>query len=485
MTVRLLLCMSLLAGGCVVRRIERPKGTQSFRVTVVKPEDSAALGSRQSPLPYASNDTPFAVTFRLEAIGWDGQPDAGFTGRLVIAAHPGLVFPNEVNIHEGTGEVSVRLANSYGETRIWFEDCGIRELPFKKNCTLEERQAYVPECFPQFRAGTLATGISPPIVFAQPALSDVQETGDNASSPLMPIAGDRCAALADPRYVDTTNLTPRQINQLPRAQRIPASGNTVRITAGELIVTAIDNGGFFVTDVSPEAQVRGFNSIYVFAFSYPENLQVGDRVLSLTGTPAEFVGATQLNNPFWIRDSRGPYPEKLPAPYTISPQLYQMNIGTAGGNVYNELSMEKLEGSLVCMDNLGVPSGAENCDLNNDGGLTRGSGSEEQACETKCYDNPDCFEASGYFSFGNWGAHVTGITSGTHKVGMELSAAFSDFRPDIYQREPWKYDEAAKEGDAPQRLAVIGNLIHVLGARPVWVIQPRGRDDVRFGGTCP
>jgi hypothetical protein len=480
-----LLALAALSLSCITKRVPRPKGTQSFRITRVSPMDDAAFGTLASPLPYAAATSPFAATLRVEAIDWAGQPDRTFSGHLLLDARPGQVYPNEMDIKEGVGEVSIQLANSYGETRVWFEHCGQREAPLRGNCTDDERKAYLPECMAQFKHGTLATGISPPVIFAQPSISDVQGTTDSGTSPLQPFSGDRCAALADPRYVDTGNLTPAQITQLPRGQRIPASGNTVKITAGEMIVTAIDNGGFFLTDVSDAAKMRGFNGIYVFNFNYPENLQVGDRVTSITGTPAEFTGSTQLANPYWTKDLKGPFLNRIPVPTRISTTVYEASVSASGSNISNAIEMEKLEGGLVCMEGLVIPSGAENCDRNNDGSVTRGAGSEEQACETACYQNPDCFEASSYFAFGNWGAYIPQITSSTYKIGLDMAGAFPDFRPDKYMRDPELYDSTAKDGDAPKTLAVIGNLVHVLGARPVWVIQPRGKDDVRFGGTCP
>ncbi|MCC6806743.1 MAG: hypothetical protein IT381_04925 [Deltaproteobacteria bacterium] len=540
MATRVLLALLVLASGCVHRHVQRKAGTQSFVVEVIRPTGDGVLGTKEQPIPYATNAAPFRIDLRVTAIGWDGNPDPGFSGRLLIDARPGVVFPNEFNVLDGVGTVSVQLSNSYGETHIWLEDCGTRRVPMKKDCTLEERQAYLPECLQGFSPGTLATGISPTIRFAQPSVTQVQVTSDNTTSPLISLQGDRCASLADPRYVDITNLTGQQLFNVPRAQRMAPVGNIINVSAGEMIITAIDNEGFYLSDISPEATNTGFNSIFVFNFNYPEGLEVGDRLKSIQGVPAEFSGSTQLTNPFWIRDPGGPYKSKLPKPFYISPALYNANMGKSGANINTQLDLERLEGGIVCMDGLHVPSHSRvpyvpprpcgpggdkrcaageicvgatdteegecfrvSCDLNKDGRIDRFGDTEEKACETACYENPDCFEGSSYGNFQQWGAYITNITTTTkcgpmdppclagsicnpstlscdlvQKVALATANALPQFRPDRYVA-----DKLAA-GEAPQTLAVTGNLIQVLASRPVWLIQPRGPEDITFGGTC-
>lgn len=502
------LALLLLVGSvasCVTKHVQRKAGTQTFEVSVLRPTGDGSLGTKDKPLPYATNSAPFRLDLHVQAFGWDGQPDTTFNGRLIIDARPGIVFPNEFNVLNGEGTVSVQLSNAFGETHIWLEDCGVRRVPEKKDCTLEERQAYLPECLQIFTPGTLATGISPTITFAQPSIVQVQQTADNTTSPLISLQGDRCTSLADPRYVDVTNLTGQQLFAVPRAQRIAPVGNIINITAGDMIVTAIDNEGFYLADMSDEAAKSGWNGLFVFNFNYPEGLQVGDRLMKLQGVPAEFSGSTQLTNPFWIRDPRGPFKNKLPKPFYISPTLYAANIGRSGANINTQLDLERLEGGIVCMDHLVIPGGSVTCDLNKDGRIDRFGDTDEKACETECYDNPDCFEGSGYFSFQQWGAMVQGISSGTpcggamdlpcvagttcnettkmcdivQKIALATSNALPEFRPDRYVKS--KLDK----GEKPDTLAVTGNLIQVLASRPVWLIQPRGPEDVVFGGSCP
>ncbi len=495
--------VALALSACAYKRVARKGGAQSFSVEVLRPEGENALGSKLTPIPYAGNAAPFRIDLKVQAIGWDGKPDTSYEGRLLIDARPGVVFPNEFNVLKGEGTVSIQLSNAFGPTHIWLEDCGVRRVPKKANCTLEERQAYLPECLQTFQPGTLATGVSPTIYFSQPSIPQIQATFDNTTSSLISLQGDRCASLADPRYVDTTNLTGQQLLGVPRAQRIAPVGNMVNVTAGEMIVTAIDNEGFYLSDMSPEAVAGGFNGLFVFNFNYPEGLQVGDRLLQLQGVPSEFSGSTQLTNPFWIRDTGGPYRDKLPKPFFISPQLYQASIGRTGANINTQLDLERLEGGLVCMENLVVPGRFQLCDLNKDGRIDRFGETDEKACETACYNDPNCFEGSSYGQFQQWGALVGGIDlavvcnddmpcvegsfcnpntntcNAVQKIALSTSNAIPAFRPDTYVA-----DKLAK-GEAPETMAVTGNLLQVLASRPVWLIQPRGAEDVVFGGTCP
>lgn len=538
-----LLWLIVLGQACVTRRVLRRAGTQSFKIEVVD-EPSNGLGTKEAPLPYATFGNPVTMTITATAIGWDGKKDATYTGRVFLEARPGFVSPSEVNIENGSAEVEVSIANAFGQTRIWMEDCGQRLVP-ERECTEAERAQWKPECLLRFVPGTLATGITPALWFSQPSIVDMQETVDNTLSPLEPTQGDRCAALADPRYTDVTKLDLIRRSSLRRSLYVPKAGNSIRVTSGDMIITAIDNEGFYVTDVSEPALARSFNSIFVFNFNYPEGLQVGDRLIELQGSPTSFTGTTQLQNPFWIRDRTGPYPEKIPKPFLIEPDTYAKNIGRQGRNVKDALDLEKLEGGLVCMENLRLPYVKRDCDLNKNGGIERGGQNckllpaapgeeafigcraltrsnprvdcsvdcdkesctssirvndnvEEKCCEEECYDDPTCFEASSFFNYQQFPLQVLGITPPDNDGDGNADDVDGDGKPDeVIQKigispsnaipnfDPSKYVAEWEDNDAPT-VTVIGNLVQVLSARPVWLIQPRGADDLILeNGRCP
>ena len=44
-----------------------------------------------------------------------------------------------------------------------------------------------------------------------------------------------------------------------------------------------------------------FANIFVYNYNYPDGLEIGDRIASITGTIGEFVGDTQISFPGWTR----------------------------------------------------------------------------------------------------------------------------------------------------------------------------------------
>ncbi len=537
--------LALLLIGCVTRNIELPSGTQGFKVTVT--DTINGFGTAAAPLPFATADSPVTFTLNAQAIGWGGGPDSSFTGTVFIEAHPGSVTPNEMNIVRGRGSQSVSLFSAFGEARVWIEDCGFKTAAANPNCTSAQLAAWDGECIPGFKTGTLATGITPAFFFGNPSIENTQVTADNTTSPLIAQAGDRCAALADPRFVDVTGLTSAQLLAIPAGDVAPKSGQFVHIAprcltggqcesngtacaadsdCGRIIVQSITNEGFYATDVVPPSIAtleQGFRSIFVFNFSYPAGLRIGDALLSLQGSPTEFSGDTQLQNPAWQRDPAGPYPDLIPKPVYITPAVYAANVSSSGANVNTALDLERLESALVCMDGLSVPGTLTNCDLNQNGSIERGgqlclikqaggpfiacldatadnplidctvdcgatscpagqslfvpANAPERCCEAACYADPNCIEQSSYQGYQQWGATIAGL-SPAQKIGVN-SSQVGGFDPSAFVQ---KY---ATQQQSPPTIAVTGNLVQVLASRPVWIITPRGSDDFVVGGTCP
>lgn len=407
MSVRLLqlATAALLFCGCVTHHVLLRKGTQSFAITV--DNTSAGYGTADQPLPYATADHPVTFTLHAKAMAWNGIPDTSFNGTVLLDAHPGTVSPLEFNVTNGSGDVTVTLYNAFGETHVWIEDCGVKGQALRSNCTDEDRANWVDGCIPLFQAGTLSTGITPAFFFGNPSISQVQATTDNTTSPLIPLEGDRCASLSDPRFVDVSALSKTQRTNLAAGVFAPKAGQLVNMAprcvtyaddshcgtgqmscceanglpcsvnadCGQMIVQSITNEGFYVTDVvEPPASTgieSGFRSLYIFNFAYPDGLQIGDALLTLQGSPSEFSGDTQLGNPQWTRDPAGPYPNALPAPVFIPPATYLGNVSASGGNVGTALDLERLESAIVCMDGLVPPGELRSCDVNMDGKVSR------------------------------------------------------------------------------------------------------------------
>ncbi|SVD93454.1 uncharacterized protein METZ01_LOCUS446308, partial [marine metagenome] len=140
---------------------------------------------------------------------------------------------------------------------------------------------------------------------------------------------------------------------------------------GPLVVTGIGNEGFYLSDVNANAMATGFNHLYVFNFNYPDNLEVGDVVTKLRGSPVEFAGSTQIGNPVWDRDGVGLAKDLVPGAVTVSASIYSTSVRSYGRNESAALELEKLEGAVICMDNIAPASRLVQCDVNSSGRIER------------------------------------------------------------------------------------------------------------------
>ena len=104
----------------------------------------------------------------------------------------------------------------------------------------------------------------------------------------------------------------------------------------DLVVTTVTNDGFYVTDQSDPP--GSFNSMFVFSFSRPDDLVVGDRLSKLAGIVSEFLGFTELQFPTWTVESSG---NATPEPAVLDPSM--VCIGT---------QMEAWESSVVRVENI-------------------------------------------------------------------------------------------------------------------------------------
>ncbi len=541
----------LVAAGCVSERFSVPPGLGSFSVEITNidawtaPPECVSLPLQTSPTcvrPFPELETPVNLRLRVTALDRRAQLMTDYAGTALVDVRPGRlvgVGPAGLLLQfaAGVSETDVTIAHAYGAARLWVEDCGSSG-----------------------EGGSFATGISPPVYFDRPTLDQLNATTDNTTSPLTPRPSNVCAITGDPRYGLGANeegeLTfvgysrGRTVNAPP-----PAMGNFVELVGcgrdeydqtlsqggcrrGPLVVTAIGNEGFYTTDLNGAAVARGFNHLYSFNFNYPDDLEVGDIVVSLRGSPVEFAGSTQLSNPVWRRDGVRRGQDLLPAPVTIDPATYLSTVRTYGRNRPEVLTLERLEGALVCMDNLAPASTLVACDVNQSGGIERqgclvdmeaplpprcdvamGSAPRpphcriedrqpycfplteeellscalqgyipdnpgEYCCERNCYDDPACNEESSYLTYGQWVADVFGNYERQDAAPVKIAVISRDARPD-FDVLAFAAAERLKPAAERRKLRVIGNLRQVLAARPVWVIIARVPTDVEIDGSCP
>lgn len=253
---------------------------------------SEALGTQESPLPFAGDDDgdgendpqDWAISVRtLDRT----QALYSFEGDLTLAVRPGGVEGNPI-IHVSGGEWSgtVPIRNAFGPTRIWASDEGDQDID----------SARVP---------SWATGVTDPIWYALPTIAEMQATSNPETNAL---AGE----YAELRAVD------RQI-----------------------VVTALTTNGFWATDILDDP--GSGNSLFIYTFSKPaDDVVLGAQVVSLAGIDQEYLATTQL---YWPNLDIGT--ETLPVPDAI---LLDPGVGC------DENAMEGLEAARVDLLNWQVPA---------------------------------------------------------------------------------------------------------------------------------
>lgn len=220
------------------------------------------------------------------------------------------------------GEIIVEVANVYGPVVLWAQDSaaektysapvtstgseagdetGRSSYAFSEPTEIQDDPASAP-----YR--TYTAGASKAIYFETPTIIDMQRMDEYDSA----TTASNCSAGIDQCTIN--NRTSAFIS------------NFLTINAMKplecLVVTAITNAGFYVTDLSAHyAELDGdtsfrlqmepytralshFGHLFVYNFSYPDDLMLGDCLKAVTGTVQEFSGNTQITFPSWIKNDK-------------------------------------------------------------------------------------------------------------------------------------------------------------------------------------
>jgi len=258
----------LAAGPCVEQRALE-NGLSSFRVTVLQVDGvTGGLGTRGSPYDVPEGDIELAFT--ADAIDQRGMRMTDFAGEVALKVTPGeIVAPATVTFAAGQAAGRVTVRKVFGRVALWLEDVQWVDGP-PAQAGLDS----VPQRAP---VGTWAAGVSNLVHFKNPSLRQVQY---------------------QPEWVlknDTSALPDRFVEFDCKAEQ----GAPFDDGHGQLVVTGIFNEGFFVTDLADQG--LGFNHLYAYSYSYPEDLDEGDRLDRLVGTTQDFSGCTQIGFPAWTR----------------------------------------------------------------------------------------------------------------------------------------------------------------------------------------
>lgn len=234
----------------------------------------------------------------------------------------------------------VRVAHQYGQARLWLENGPPRAL-------FDGGTVLVPERLPpEGTVYSFATGASPIVWFEEQTLQtlNMPDTLDNRSSPFVgefvrvgtpPEMGsvlrqtcpDDPARNGAPMAMVVTGVEPTgfyvtDITACRQREVLSAGGLTVRTAEHpQPCLAALPDGGSAPIETITPAPSMGscsisrarctrttacapyspgtFGSLFVFNFSFPEGLNQGDLLFSLSGAVQEFTSTTQMTFPAW------------------------------------------------------------------------------------------------------------------------------------------------------------------------------------------
>lgn len=259
---------------------------------------------------------------------------------------------------------------------------------------------------------TLATGLSTVIHFEEPTLAKVQipDGFDNRSSPLV-------------GQFLTVGKDPEGGGELLQSCAADAARDGKKV---QMVVTGTDPGGFFVTDLSACRQVEQitdpatggtvvrvpepkeeclaggrcaisgkscagsedclgylpgtYGSMFIYNYSFPEGLDVGDLLLTLSGSVQEFTSTTQLTFPAWTAERVRALPMDQWDKWLKQVKPVELNLRHCGldntitpfltdtmcGHNRRNLKLESLESALVVARRLRFPQRFASCDRDGD-----------------------------------------------------------------------------------------------------------------------
>ncbi|MEN9798946.1 MAG: hypothetical protein RL653_2642 [Pseudomonadota bacterium] len=419
--------------------------------------------------PYVIPRGEVDVELTARALSRTGEPLALETP-VAFRAVPGdlaaAYSSRWAQMRNGELTATVKAAHLYGEVRLWAEDAR-PQLLYADGGLLTDGLPEEPA------RRSYATGASQPLFFEDPTLAKIQfpDGFDNRSSPFV-------------GQFMTLGRRPESGSVQLQSCDDPGPDGAAQSVDGKpvtLVVTGMDPGGFFVTDVSAcrvkedvsqESQVRvpepdgylpgTFGSLYVYNYSYPDGLYQGDLIWSVSGAVQEFTSTTQLVFPAWsIRERVHELPVSEWKKNLDLVPIRDLTLRTCGlddkpeafltdtlcGHNRRNLKLESLESSLVRLRNVRFPEVFAPCDRNGDGAVPffcegkvgstwawqdcdfesnePGPEADELQCNVDCvtgqgaYAGKRCAERTTYVGFGQY--VVTLAPPGPAEAGLDAT----------------------------------------------------------------
>ncbi|MBK9266766.1 MAG: hypothetical protein IPM54_44150 [Polyangiaceae bacterium] len=432
----------LSCAGCTETPPPLP-GLSTFHVRVTA-VNGMAPPSADSPLPANKGDIEETWDFEIEARSPYGEP-VSMDGVVRLTVEPGVVINvtgdgatgRNIPLVGGKAKGTATLTAMYGNARLWVEDIGyvpvaLAKIPACADGKDDDGDELIdfpadPGCAfaddDNEEVGTFAAGISNPIYYSLPRLSDIQGNGSSTPYPYEAV------------QVETRGALP-------------------------VVVTRVSSDGFYVTDLT--GQATGYNHMFAFNFSTPAGMRVCDKVTYLSGTVVEFFGFTEISFPSFKLE-RLEKPEDcmlMPTPTLLD-----------GALINDAKEMEKHESSLVRIEgfrigrhfgpktvvNLKPDEDHSNCDLNGDGQVDFENPMEGQ-CSDNCASDVECTEWTSYSARGNYKVY-----NGSTQIQIQTGTAA-------------EFDPVGHKGEV--LTAVTGTLRNFSGGSLNWTIEARCPDDL-------
>lgn len=524
---RLGLVGMLLAGAGCSESPALPDEVQNFKISFVGQPN---LGTPDQPIPFSTNrNEPDLFVVDIEAMQ-DGQVDTSYNGWVVISVRPEVVScgevmapdPPAVKLENGVArDAEIRLSKAYCTVRLVATDEGYVRPADMANAACnngidDDRDGYIDYppmggdfgCFlpsdDSETGGTGAAGASPPIHFRCPLIRDIQ-------TPVFGVTGEES----------------------------PLKGCRAMVNRGWMLVTRVGVDGLYVTDyegVNWDATSQNwsfapdelsYDSMFVYNYSTPLNLQAGDCLTQLDGTVEEFYGYSEEGKPTWKKGDFGfcgvkanmagldicPAKETAdvscesgqacPADFRCesgqcradpeSPkgkqcrQLIEQLVNSpvdittlvisdqgVDRSVWDQtyLMTERFEAGLVKLSNVKMFTEARHCDADHDNAIDF-SIDEEKQCSNSCGDDKQCMVWETYNRYNQWSVHFEDGMGIEREVSIVTAGSIQDF-------DPLAASEAANATGQPRVIKeIIGTLRHLVFGRPPWIIE------TRWPADCP
>ncbi|MDA3863056.1 MAG: hypothetical protein PF689_04225 [Deltaproteobacteria bacterium] len=459
----LLLLLSFFVNSCLDNK-SMNKEITSFRVSLTS-TPSCGLDSEDECL-FSLEDNSFSIDVKVEALLANRSINTNFNSSVIVSVVPSGIFDRDdpnfrdlpdgrdviiIKLVQGVWEGQISFKGAFGPTSIIAEDVGYEPAANVSEATCYQK--YTQGCFAvdddNPLPGSGAAGVSNFLYFDNPRIYDIQRPEDLEN--------------IESKYGDYSPLEGFRV----QVDGSPYQGNQCAAGESRLVVTQVGVAGLYVTDVCNRLDpnnpsdpiVSDFASLYIYNFNTPEELSIGDCLLSFQGSIDEFQSFTEMKNPFWTVDEcteEDDFCEKgepkctgqLPAPVELNT------------SIFNDFrSMEELEASLVKVTNVVSNTEFRRCDLNNDGIIDFDDDQEDQ-CKDDCGTQVDCVVKEDFDQYFTWTVDMDGVEVGIVTRGVV----------------PFDPEDPANQGINIH--SITGNLKHLYFGKPAWIILPRTPSDL-------